>query len=516
MVLNNVPPLVQRPRVTKLIKQLSGRPDNQREEATAWDFATDEATESETDYIGTDASTAPNSPIPREQEEDAINNAGNMDKKSSRFVIETDNLTEIGSPNLAPEEVKKISPVEVLNLEPMAEEDETGIKKGRFSVLESASTTRQDRSFPTSHESSPPPKQSEQTELAFSAQTIAAEIEQEDGRRSRFQVEPHLAPNTEGMIYANNAGSERPRSRQSPSNEATQSRFYVSNPGKFDSQTASIDSLPAPHPRGIGFSNSMLYQESEIEDEAKMGLNDAFVHPTAARYAPQRLYAGYNHPQHGHQSQSSLIFVHPSQFDQLLLLNELMRQQILELRNSATSRRLEQVYGTGTGSHLSTFHTGDESSFYADYFSPGLGFRDPTMAEDPQIVHPPQLSHYVPVQTHNPSHLSLSHPMEPSVPTRSFSKRRSFSIDNRHFSSTNNPASHHPTLSNLRHGAPSINPLGGVQHHPGSVMTHRSVQSMKSPINPSFINERLSSMSMDTMRKELEQLRKDNEMLRKK
>jgi hypothetical protein len=237
----------------------------------------------------------------------------------------------------------------------MEGDDAGGVRKGRFSVLESA---RDNPSSPM--------------DVPIVESIIEGELE--EGRRSRFKVEIPVIPPDEVV-------------------NGVPSRFHVSQPQPARMAHESVDSLPAPYPRGPSYP---LYEEVNANGETPT---------TSAPYG--RDYG-----------QSALIFVHPSQFDQLLLLNELIRQQLLELRNS--TRRNDSFYGSA--SYHPTIHYNGFSEWEGR-----------PMVEDPQVTLPPNLSAYSPAEPWDPR------------------KRRSMSIDQR-----------------------GIRPLG-------SAGVHRTVHSIKSP-----------------------------------
>jgi hypothetical protein len=450
-----IPPLEQRPRVTKLMKQMAEGGYKQINVAE-WDFSAEESG-TETDIQGTEPSTAPNSPGATEDENGGtVNTIGEM--RLSRFTVEQEpppsSSPTSPAPNCAsPADSDKTASGEV-GIE--GNDEESGVRKGRFSVLESA------RDNPSPHlEETPTPTRSIDGE--------------EDGRRSRFKVEtstvPHESPRVASPVAANG------------------SRFHVSQPlqggggGRTDHHRAdhhgvdrhnvdrhSVDHVPPP------FNTDVPYHTGQhhIYD------NDNYPPPTS--YPPP-------------------IFVHPSQIDQLLLLNELIRQQLVELRNTTTGRSarttgLENMYAST--SYHPTIHAGSyEESPQNPYWEPRM--RGP-MVEDPHVAFPPHISSYSPAYEMWPSHpevpSNFTRPDTRSTATdpRIFSKRRSMSIDYRSLYGTD------PRLSNL------------TQPRPTSTLAGRHSNLLpRSPTgNP------LADGGLDNLKRELETLRRENDQLRSK
>lgn len=516
-LLSTIPCLEQRPRVTKLMKQMSHRNDYNDSNLTDWDFS--EESGSEADFVPTDElSTLPDTPNGTDNESSGMALEGSEgaalvaatsvgDKKFSRFVVEPQGskcTSTVPSPKEADKDNNSRTSPNAAALNGENGED-PGIKKGRFSVLESAS--------PNNSDGSHPPFDANSTGPSPSAMPVLLDGEAEDGRRSRFQVETSISVANLPPI-----ASENPTQPASP---AQGSRFHVSQTdGGSLHRDRSQDSIPAPFPRGVDLRSGILYDGDDLH-----GSGGASEFPR--EYNPHQMGPhpfGHVPPPHHRSSQ---IFVHPSQIDQLLLLNELIRQQLMELRNLSSAKRFD--YGVPFGassSYQGTVHGGDQ--FYGDaaaYWETGL--RGPGMVEDPHINVAPSYSAYSSSAEHYPwpsQFYESSHPPPPPHPPHhhhhprtydarpmGYTKRRSISIDHRHFHQPHNPP---PQPSGLQQSHRLPNEAATLA---SSRSIHRNVQSLKSPVsagsNPSSSDP---FSTLDSLKRELDFLKRENEQLRKR
>lgn len=642
-ILSAIPPLEQRPRTTRaaLARTANGQErgqgeyggggDEDRNESgtDCWDFSDELGTmmttmTADSDTINTAtgegrSAAAGSSPLFLLGKGPQISPAPGEEggeRKGSRFVVEPESHprsppTSATSPSVAESEaavphssvIPSISPpLQIAGGEEEeageeeeeegeeAEGEESGVKKGRFSVLESASPN-QARS-PSMNLGALDPAASPM--VAVESLMIA---DAEEGRRSRFQVEKSVAledvlpplPGHRPMEYhlpserslsapqqlpltaagqfavlmeGGGGGQQHISAKGSPLvNAATAasigtdgqtSRFHISQPND-DFDRHSNDSIPAPYPRGsFGYRSRMLYDEplsgSNIDSARDYGPipPPPFGHPTQHHHG---------HPAyHQQRAPNGPIFVHPSQIDQLLLLNELVHQQLLELRSSGAQhhggggghhhrhhRRLGSLYeGSGvTGGpsdsvssyHPTVHHDGRVSAaapldeLWERSMAPRQ-FRGPGMVEDPHVACPPHLSAYSPRTpiydhhfawgtTHNAvgagnggAHVPLAC-MPSDNRSRmggdygggggSFSRRRSMSIDNRHL---------YPTASGV---APPMTVAATTAEAPPRTMsTLRG--GMRLPDEEPSSGD---SFGWEQLRGEVEALRRENERLRR-
>lgn len=480
------------------------------------------------------------------------------------------------------------------------EDEETTIKKGRFSVLESATPTGAGDTPPSSSSSSSSPAQPATSSLPLSnapcvpPSTLPEECE--EGRRSRFQVETTTmvmgatngASGLTGSPLVPQTATLAPQS-SSVAATLTSSRFEVSTTGATmavpvgtepSALTAEGDSSmahPMAHPvvahllahtgRPYGHSQHQhhpsIYSENQSQFEysgpmvARSSLPPISAVPrNGSDFAPMYQYQHQSQPQHRsygqqyplppsssqyHQHYQSTqltgaLQVHPSQIDQLLLLNELMRQQLLELRHSPLPPPLELSWNSHaqhpppplpSDSH----HLGSTHSTMRDYsrdwprgisvtspsalasgnvpppFYPsrtsmygGVPDADQDFEEDPEdnniMLPPPLTTHYtnqgIPLVASYSPHPSMGGMTVGGTNTMTASsllhchKRRSFSIDHRYrpptMPSMSGNISSIPATGPLTNGAPSQVPPSHFQSSFASqVQTISGAQDLRPP-----------------------------------
>lgn len=465
-VLARVPPLQDRPRVKRLIKQVNGvgaGEGRERETSFAtpegdadkggyadegedvlapfqWEFSSDygvrgldeeeERTDFDSSTPGQDGleqhnySTGTTTDMPG-----LSSSTGGTLTKSSRFVVESNGRqaaeeyggedgengdiardpVQASPPENRIDEGRSTTATSTTSANPKdsalnEEDEEATIKKGRFSVLESATPTGT-TDTPSSASSSPP---AQPATMSASPSNVATSMpppppllppalpeECEEGRRSRFQVEttaivmgtngPSCLTGSPLVPQAQASTSLAPQS--SAAATLTSSRFEVSTGATVagpvmtepsaltaDSGSSSMAHPMAhpvahlfahtgrpyghhsqhPHPHHHHQYHPSIYSESQSQFEysSPSAARSSLPPPTSAvprngDFTPMyqyqyRSYGQYlppsqHHHQHQHHQSAQLVGalqVHPSQIDQLLLLNELMRQQLLEIRHS--------------------------------------------------------------------------------------------------------------------------------------------------------------------------------------
>lgn len=504
-ILSVLPPLEQRPRVMKLVKQCSNGNEYADVHLTDWDFSETSGSEAdlaqpeataviETLSISDDEADASDT-IVESNESTVPTSAG--DKKSSRFVVEP----QSSNPDSTAPSPKDTDKDDGRRTCPTATDssaengEDSGIKKGRFSVLESASPN-------TSDESSS--KRIDPSSAAAGSSTGPVLIEggdTEDGRRSRFQVESSMSANN-----LPHTGGDNLTQTASP---AQGSRFHVTQTEGDLPRDRSQDSIPAPFPRGMDFRSEILYEGEDLhENSASTDYSREYGHhPMGSIPFNHGLPPPLPHHHHHHHHRVAPIFVHPSQLDQLMLLNELIRQQLLELRNLSGTKRFE--YGVPFGassSYQGTVHGGDQ--YYGGEASHwDRSFRGSGMVEDPHIGIPTSYSAYPSGTVNSPENYHHWPGQGHEARPMGFPKRRSISIDHRHFQPSSNMP---PPPSGLQqsHRIPT-------DSNASSQSTHRPAQSLKSPASTGSNPATDPFSTLDSLKRELEYLKRENEQLRK-
>lgn len=523
-ILQKIPPLEERLRLKRLAKEVMANTTRESNEQQAndtgddgdaslkWDFSSNE------ESIGVAMDSMEQS-ISRTNTFSTSEDDGN---KASRFVVEADpvnsdsaaigmetNGDSVNSIEKSNSSAKLTSPTLSMT-ETSGEADESGIRKGRFSVLESAEG--EDAAVPTtaSAEAAANNQNPSDSLIRSFVPTPPPPEDSEEGRRSRFKVETALdaasyaaattiaASSVQGHLNSINLTPLRialDKSLERGSPVVNPSRFEVrSNPHIVASNVPQGNGNPAKQTNLSDGTSSLLQQTQHFPNQNHNQHQQSALPSTQQQHHPSAhpsvcnasgyfddvddpiYYAReYGRP----ASHGSFIFIHPSQLDQLLLLNELIRQQLLELRNS-------------TG-HCNTTRNPSPPRPYDAFQEPypqyNRGYwdnldRDPMM-EDPRVAYPVNFSTY---SSYTPSANSNNTRME-SV---DLGKRRSFSIDARH-----------PAHLNTIHGG------GGVPFHHEQVQKstthHRSVHSVKNHFHPPSETE--------ILRREVEYLRRENQQL---
>lgn len=349
-----------------------------------------------------------------------------------------------------------------------SEHDDNGVRKGRFSVLETVNTGKDSPGSP-------------QKELLISSAINPEEVE--EGRRSRFKV---VGATPEAI------------------NENTAPGYTIAQPvglGRF--QVSGGKSFHAKH-------NSMMHHVLEAEQytlgnqSTRIDLNSHdFGHYSGyySNYAGD--LRGENNSTLHRDHQSSLILCHQSQLDQLLMLNDLIRQQLIELRNSSNFRlgRSESELHTRPPTNLSR---NDHPVVQWDHSNRGA------VQQDPRAALPFHLSAYSPVAVANDAPWGVYPEEGRQAGHSSHGINRYSTIDQRKSINSGNPA--HSV--DLGKGPPVPGPpVGGAFGLPNHT-NHRSVQSLKSPVTVPTASQYLNDF--ESIRREVEHLRRENEQLRKR